>query len=188
MNRSGPALRCLFLCLWIVAAGCAAPVQFSWSPASPGLQVVEGVPFFPQRSSDDCGPAALASLLAHRGVAPDLDHIEANVYDQRLGGSLLADMENYARQQGLEAHSGRGELSLLRELIDQVTPVIILIDRGFGPLRRPHYLVVLGYDQQDRFLVYDGQTAGLFMSAEELRRRWQAMNRLYLYLSREDFG
>lgn len=172
----------------MVMTGCASPLQPSWSPASPGLQVVEGVPFFPQRTTDDCGPAALAALLAHRGVAPDLDHIEAIVYDKRLGGSLLADMENYARQLGLEARTGRGELSLLRELIDQATPVIVLVDRGFGPLRRPHYLVVFGYDQQKRFLVYDGQTAGLFMSAEELRRRWQAMNRLYLYLSREDFG
>lgn len=172
----------------MLMAGCASPLQPSWSPASPGLQVVEGVPFFPQRTSDDCGPAALAALLAYRGVTPDLDHIEVIVYDKRLGGSLLADMENYARQLGLEARTGRGELSLLRELIDQATPVIVLVDRGFGPLRRPHYLVVFGYDQQERFLVYDGQTAGLFMSAEELRRRWQAMNRLYLYLSREDFG
>ncbi|WP_305044608.1 C39 family peptidase [Geoalkalibacter sp.] len=161
--------------------GCAAARQETWSPGQPGLQLVEGVPFFAQQAPDDCGPAALASLLAHAGQTPDLAQVSAEVYDARLGGSLLADMENYARRQGLQTRSGRGDLAFLRGQITSGRPLAVLIDKGVGPWRRPHYLVVIGFDER-RFLVHDGRTAGVFMDADELDRRWSAMNRLYLYL------
>ncbi|WP_161807405.1 cysteine peptidase family C39 domain-containing protein [Geoalkalibacter ferrihydriticus] len=134
-----------------------------------------------QQAGNDCGPAALASLLAHRGRDIPLEQIEGYVYDERLGGSLLADMQNFAQGQGLETRTGRGDIALLRRMVDAGRPVAVLVEMGFGPLRRPHYLVVFGYDAE-RFLVHDGRTAGLFMASEELQRRWETMNRLYLYL------
>lgn len=175
------ARRCLILALVLLMLGCAAARQDDWSPGQPGLRFVEGVPFFPQQARDDCGPAALASLLAHAGKAFAPEDIGREVYDARLGGSLLADMENFARRQGFSTRSGRGDLDLVRRRVDAGRPLAVLVDLGVGPLRRPHYLVVIGYDES-RFLVYDGRTAGTFMAAGELERRWNAMNRLYLYL------
>ncbi len=164
---------------------CSPFQRDAWSPGQSGLQVVEGVPFFPQQERDDCGPAALAALLAHGGRPLPPAEVRAAVYDSRLGGSLLPDLENFARSRGFATRSGRGDLRLLRERIDAGVPVQVLIEAGGGPLRRPHYLVVFGYDER-RFLVHNGLEAGVFIAADTLDRRWAAMNRLYLFLPATD--
>ncbi|UWZ80875.1 C39 family peptidase [Geoalkalibacter halelectricus] len=178
-------LRGIGALLLAVLVGCTTAHKPQWSPGQPGLQFVEGVPFIAQQARNDCGPAALASLLAHQGLSLPLVQIEAAVYDERLGGTLLADMENFARLQGQEPRSGRGDPEWLQAMIDAGRPVVILVDMGFGPLRRPHYLVVFGYDSE-RFLVYDGRSAGVFIDRADLASRWEAMNRLYLYLHTTD--
>ncbi len=142
---------------------------------------VEGVPFRAQQQSDDCGPAALASVLAHAGMRVSQQEIRAAVYHPKLGGSLLPDMENFARGHGLTTRSGRGSLSLLRSMVDDGRPVVVLVEAGFGPAARPHYLVVFGYDQSG-FLVHTGVARGRYIPAAELDSRWAARNRLYLIL------
>jgi len=165
----------------LTACGCTPFRQEFWAPGQSGLRVIEGVPYRPQQQSDDCGPAALASLLAYRGVNVSVDEIARAVYEPKLGGSLLPDMENFARRLGFGTKSGRGDLDLLRQAIDAGRPVIIPIETGFWRLSRPHYLVVFGYDQR-RFLVHAGVKDGVFIDADDLLRRWEKMNRLYLYL------
>lgn len=166
--------------LWL--AGCSPFHSHSWSPGQPGLRVVEGVPFHAQQARDDCGPAALASLLAHRGEEIPLSEITAKVYSPKLGGSLLPDMENFARSRGLTTRSGRGDLNLLRRQIDAGRPVLIPVETGFWRATRPHYLVVIGYDDHSRFLVHAGVQEGVFIDGDQLFSRWVKMSRLYLYL------
>lgn len=98
-----------------------------------------------------------------------------------LGGSLLPDLENFARWQGLATRSGRGDLELLRRQIDAGRPVLIPVETGLWRVSRPHYLVVIGYDRT-RFLVHAGLLEGVFIDSDELLARWEKMSRLYLYL------
>jgi len=174
--------RFFLLLLFLVAgAGCSPFQQRPWSLEQPGLHVVEGVPFRAQESRDDCGPAALASVLEHRGRDLGVAEIGRAVYTPALGGSLLPDMENFARRQGFVTHSGRGDLNLLRRQIDAGRPVMVPVETGLWVATRPHYLVVFGYDENS-FLVHAGIRAGVFIRAADLLARWEKMNRLYLYL------
>jgi ABC-type bacteriocin/lantibiotic exporter with double-glycine peptidase domain len=143
--------------------------------------LVEGVPFREQTRRDDCGAAALAILLAHRGVQVPMASIDAAVYMPVLRGALLADLENFARGHGLATHSGRGDLKLVQQQIEAGRPVLVLIQTGFGPWSQPHYLVVFGFDQR-RLLVHAGFAGGVFIDSAEFERRWSRMSRLYLYL------
>ncbi len=161
--------------------GCAPWQQQAWSPGDPGLQVVSGVPFRAQQARDDCGPAALASVLAHRQVDIPLNEITREVYSPVLGGSLLPDMENFAAALGFRTRSGRGDLELLRQTVASGRPVILPLQTGFGPLSKPHYIVVFGFDGE-RFLVHYGTREGVFLPAKALLARWEPMDRLYLYL------
>jgi hypothetical protein len=103
------------------------------------------------------------------------------VYTPALGGSLLPDLENFARAQGFVTRSGRGDLALLRQQIDAGRPVLIPVETGFWVATRPHYLVVFGYAAEG-FLVHAGTLEGVFIKSDDLRAQWKKMNHLYLYL------
>jgi ABC-type bacteriocin/lantibiotic exporter with double-glycine peptidase domain len=172
----------LFLAFTLLLGGGCAPLFLA--PPDPGredLHIVTGVPFRAQAAEDDCGPAALASLLAHRGMDLPVEEITRHVYTPALRGSLLPDMENYARGQGFTTRSGRGDLALLREAVTSGRPVLIPMETGTMALSRPHYVVVFGYDSQG-FLVHAGVRENVFINSGALLSRWEKMNRLFLFL------
>ncbi len=169
------------LLLVLALAGQTACAPFQAPPPQAVFQQVAGVPFVPQQQNDDCGPAALASLLGHRGLQVDPAQISASVYDPRLGGSLLPDLENFARARGFATRSGRGDLNLVRQQVEEGHPVLLPIEAGFGPLARPHYLVVFGFSEAG-FLAHAGVAPARYFPAADFDSRWAAMNRLYLIL------
>lgn len=144
-------------------------------------RILDGVPFYAQEGRYDCGPAALASLLKRRGESVSLEEIRAATYTPGLQGSLLPDLENYARSLDCGTRSGRGDLTLLRKAIDADTPVLIPLEMGRWKLTRPHYVVVYGYVGRD-FIVHAGKRGNMTIAALDLERRWQKLNCLYLYL------
>jgi ABC-type bacteriocin/lantibiotic exporter with double-glycine peptidase domain len=165
----------------LMTTACSPFTRQPWQPGAADLILVEGVPYIEQTRRDDCGAAALASLLVHRGIEVPVASIDAAVYTPVLRGALLADLENFALGQGVQTRSGRGDLKLLQQQIVAGRPVLVLIQTGFGPWSQPHYLVVIGFDQR-RLLVHAGVAGGVFIDADEFERRWSRMSRLYLYL------
>lgn len=171
------------LVMVLLGGSACSPFQ-RHDPASeaPGAShVVSDVPYFPQQARNDCGPAALASLLAYRGIQVSVSEITDAVYTPALKGTLLPDMENYARSLGLSTRSGRGDLALLRHTIDSGRPVLALLETGLWVVSRPHYVVVYGYDDSG-LLAHVGTRAGIYVENGAFLDRWKKMNRLYLYL------
>lgn len=171
----------LLLALLLAGGGCS---PFRSPPPQAGGSVLQGlpnVPFRAQQSRDDCGPAALSSLLAHRGLEVSVADITRDVYSPALGGSLLPDLENFARSRGFATRSGRGDLALLRRTLAAGRPLIIPLETGLGPLTRPHYLVLYGADAQG-FLAHAGVREAVYIADADLLPRWDKMNRLYLHL------
>ena len=58
------------------------------------------MPFFPQ-TDYQCGPAALATVLAHAGAAVDADDLVREVYVEGLRGSLQPELLGATRRHGL---------------------------------------------------------------------------------------
>lgn len=180
MRGLGGCKRLLLLLACLVSA--CSPFKAPSIRTDPAAGwIIEGVPFYAQEGRYDCGPAALASLLGQRGESVSLEEIRAATYTPSLQGSLLPDLENYARSLGFGTRSGRGDLALLREAIDADTPVLIPLEMGRWTLTRPHYVVVYGYTGSG-FFVHVGNYERMTIAAEDLERRWQKLNRLYLYL------
>ena len=163
------------LLLW----GCAAAGR---SLPAADVQIIVGVPpFGEQTRGDDCAGVALASLLGHAGVAVPAAEIDAAVYDPRLGGALLPDLERFAAKVGAKPRSGRGSVAQMHRLLQAGRPVLVPIDLGWGLWRRPHYVVVYGAGV-DSVLMHVRRDDVREMLLSEFERRWSAMGRLYLYL------
>lgn len=173
--------RLLLLAMVLGAAACS-PFHTAPPVAEVRPAVLLEVPFVPQKERDDCGPAALASLLAYRGHAVPVETLRGEVFSPRLGGTLLPDLENYVQRLGLPARSGRGDLPLLRNVLDAGNPLIIPLELGWGPLTRPHFVVVRGYGAS-LFHLHAGVRGSVVIGEDDLRKRWEEMNLLYLYIA-----
>jgi ABC-type bacteriocin/lantibiotic exporter with double-glycine peptidase domain len=145
---------------------------------------IEGVPFIKQ-DSQFCGPAALASVLSYYGAPVDQKIIGSRVYNEKLQGALITDLELYARDAGFETNSGRGTVERLKTEIDLRRPVLVLIDQGFWVLSRTHYLVVFGYDDEG-FMAHDGFSASKHYRYDEFREIWGKMGNAYLLVYRDE--
>ena len=118
----------------------------------PARAELKGVPFFPQ-TEYQCGPAALATVLANAKVKVKPDDLVSQVYVPERKGSFQVEMLAAARRHGMISYqlAPRYE-DLLRE-IAAGTPVIVLQNFGVGPFESWHYAVAVGYDLDDNNLV-----------------------------------
>lgn len=141
---------------------------------------ISSVPFFYQEDRH-CGPAALASVLRYYGDLASQEVIAKELFSPELKGSLISDLENFARRRGFYTHIYMGSLSDLKLHIERNEPIIILIDNGFAAYQRPHYLVAVGYSEERRLIiVHTGTEADALWSYERLESAWTRMNHLSL--------
>lgn len=138
----------------------------------PARVELTGVPFHPQEEYQ-CGPATLATVLMHAGVATTPDALVPEVYLPARGGSLQAEMLAAARRHGLVAYRlAPGLADLLQEVADG-TPVVVLqnLAVGFAPLW--HYAVVIGYDlPREEIILRSGSTRRAVMTLGNFERTW----------------
>jgi tetratricopeptide (TPR) repeat protein len=108
------------------------------------------VPFFPQ-TEYQCGPAALATVLANAGVKVTPEDLVSQVYIPERKGSLQIEMIAAARRHGMVSYVLMPRFEdMLRELAAG-NPVIVLQNIGFG--EGWHYAVAIGYDHEKSQLI-----------------------------------
>ena len=133
---------------------------------------IEAVPFYRQ-TGHACGPAALAGVLAFWGRPVSLEDLTAKIVLPKLGGTLPMDMERAAKDAGFRATTAHGDRELLRSSVRGNTPVICLLDLGWGPVRQPHYVTITGYDDGNRlFIMHDGISQDRTMEYETFEKSW----------------
>jgi tetratricopeptide (TPR) repeat protein len=157
LNRG---LRCLVL-VALVLGGCAGLQRGDWPQGLAGIPAqreIASVPFFAQEEYQ-CGPAALAMVLAWSGLAVEPADLTEKVYTAFLKGSLQPAMIAGARRSGRLAYLISGTDALLSE-IAAGHPVIVLQNLGLSWIPVWHYAVAIGYDiPADEILLHSGQTA-----------------------------
>ena len=143
-------------------------------------QHLKGVPFFPQ-DMYQCGPASLASLMHACGVADSPQTIAEAIFQPQKNGTLSLDLALYPRERGLKSRFYKGSVALLQKSVDAGKPVLIMIDRGFGPLSTFHYMVVVGY-QPEGLRVYSGRQYNSLLTWDTLLPQWDRAGRFSLEL------
>jgi ABC-type bacteriocin/lantibiotic exporter with double-glycine peptidase domain len=150
--------------------------------ANAGSFQIDGVPFVKQETLY-CGPASLASVMAFYGVSIDQNTIADTVYSEKLKGSLITDLENFAQANGFQTRLGQGTADDIKGFLNEKKPVIVLVDLGFWLLSKPHYLVVTGYDHKG-FIAHTGYEASRHFPYPGFQKIWQKKGSVYLVISR----
>jgi tetratricopeptide (TPR) repeat protein len=167
------------LLIGLLLAGCAArvPNLAEHLPEADGLQVapaleLAAVPFHPQ-AEYQCGPAALATVLAWSGATVTVAELVERVYLPARQGSLQPELRATARHFDRLAYEPEPRLSALLGELAAGHPVLVLQNLGFGPWPRWHYAVVIGYDAvTETFILRSGMTQRLVVSTRRFLASW----------------
>jgi hypothetical protein len=158
-------------------AGCAQLVpqtvalRTGWPQGVAQSAELTSVPFFPQEEYQ-CGPAALATVLAYSGVRVTPEALVPQVYLPSRQGSLQLEMLATPRRWGRVSYQlAPSYADLLRE-VAAGNPVVVLQD--VGPLfAQWHYAVVNGFDYPTGTLwLRSGTKAQHEMSLTAFEREW----------------
>lgn len=173
--RAGQQLAAGALALALLA-GCATPpmtAELLRSPAAlPAAPVRLQVPFFAQ-ADYQCGPAALAMLLAADGSAVTPEELVPQVYLPAREGALQAEMLATARRHGRLAVVLPPRLEALLATVAAGLPVVVLQNLALPLAPRWHYAVVIGFDRtRQAITLHSGTTAAVDLSLAVFERTW----------------
>ncbi|MFU8831865.1 MAG: PA2778 family cysteine peptidase [Wenzhouxiangella sp.] len=127
------------------------------------------VPFYPQ-TEFDCGPAALATVLAYSGISVDYQALVDRVYLPARRGSLQAEMLAAARSQGRIAYRLPASSAAVFTELAYGRPVLVLENLGLNIYPVWHYAVVTGFEAGSNTLI---QHSGQHETFQQPIRRWQ---------------
>jgi ABC-type bacteriocin/lantibiotic exporter with double-glycine peptidase domain len=161
-TRSGRAARfsaLLRIALAVLSLGCAS-YGGTAKPAQPAVVEREGewiivrdYPEVLQAKNDDCGAAALASVLRFWGHPATPGSILGAVgrSDHRL---RAGDMANYARKQGLHSYVFYGTMTDIVHELKRGRPIIVGLGKQFEAKKAlSHYEVVIGYEPKKKLVL-----------------------------------
>ena len=170
-----------FLALTSLLSACVVRGPFIPANLAPGARPsveLDATPFFPQKKYQ-CGPAALASVLAASDVVTTPDALVPVVYIPARKGSLQVEMQAAPRKFGRLSYLLSPNMDSILAEINAGRPVLVLHNYGFPMMPRWHYAVVIGYDSaRDRFILRSGTKqrdewrVRTFMVAWHQAHRW----------------
>ncbi len=165
---------------WLFAAallaGCAAPQTaqlIERGPAAmPAQAELQSVPFFAQEAHQ-CGPAALATVLAEAGIDVSPESLTPEIYLPGREGSLAVEVFAATRRHGLVAYHLAPRLGDVLREVAAGTPVLVLQNLSLPVLPQWHYAVVVGYDlSREELVLRSGRTRRFVMSLSTFERTW----------------
>ena len=168
-SRLGPILGLLGL-------ACASVDLGPTGRAQPRSLLLADVPFIAQ-SAKQCGPAALAMVLQHAGLALTERDLAPSVFTPDRRGSFAQDVVGAARRAGHVPYPIAGFGSLLDE-VRAGHPVVVLQNLGLAWLPTWHFAVVIGFDlERGRVTLHSGSRAARSIPIFLFARTWDRADR-----------
>jgi len=142
---------------------------------SAALELTDTV-FYPQ-TTDQCGPAALATVLYTSGVQVLPADLAPSLYIPGRKGSLQIELMATARSFGRMPYLVDPDVVSLLGEIQSGRPVLVLQNLGTGFLPVWHFAVVVGYlPDENKFVLRSGDVRRNLMKTSKFLRSWQRAN------------
>lgn len=158
----------------LILAGCAVNPRIDLAGLEGAAEptVALDTPFFPQ-TENQCGPAALATVLNAAGAATNPEELSAQVYLPAREGSLQVELLAATRRHGRIPFPLEPEVAALLAETARGRPVLVLQNLRTRSLPAWHYAVLVGYDTQRNALqLNSGADEGLWVKAPTFLRTW----------------
>jgi tetratricopeptide (TPR) repeat protein len=168
--------------LALLLGGCAsldklvpqtAALRTDWPEGVPRSVELTSVPFFPQEDYE-CGPAALATVLAYTGAPATPESLVKEVFLPARKGSLQVEMLAAPRQWNRVSYELAPKYSDLLREVAAGNPVIVLQELSMmNILPEWHYAAVVGYDYPSgSIFMRSGRTKRESMPFTFFERTW----------------
>lgn len=142
-------------------------------PDVPRKVRLEYVTFMDQSERGYCGPSSLSMALQAAGQSASPESLAEEIYSEKHGGSLQAELVATARKRGLLAVQIEGLANVLKE-IAAGHPVILFENLGIRIWPKWHYSVAVGYDLDEQELIlHTGHIANRSQSLNRFERGWK---------------
>jgi len=179
-GRVNPGVFLFWTVIIVSLTGCSVSHYYSERSPDAGYPVsfyIEGVPFFPQEEFQ-CGPSVLASVLNFRGNRIVPDEIARAIYLPKIQGTLKMDMVSFLRRYTGKGESvvleTQGDLEGVKKAIAGGYPVIAFVDLGVWSIRKGHYMLIIGYDdERGGIIAYSGIERDKFISYHRFLKMWE---------------
>jgi Peptidase_C39 like family/Tetratricopeptide repeat len=156
----------------LALAGCTAAPSLVAPPGAAHIELAS-VPFFPQ-TEYQCGPAALATVLANAGLPVDPNGLVSEVYVEGLRGSLQAELLGATRRHGLIPYVLAPNPETLFAELAAGRPVLVLQNLGIERVPLWHYAVVIGFDRDaDLVILRSGAEQRRLERTARFLKSWQ---------------
>jgi len=174
---ASPRLRAGALALCALLGACAGTVRIADLGLPRPAAELADTPFFPQ-DVDECGPAALATVLGASGVGVTPDELVPTLYLPGRKGTLQAEMIANARRHGRVPYPLAPRLDEILATVADGTPVLVLQNLALSFWPQWHYAVVVGFDAGANTLVLrSGTTRRLVVKMGAFERSWTLAQR-----------
>ena len=161
------------LCALCACGGPSLTRMVEADPQLPPTIELAATPFFPQVEYQ-CGPAALATVLAASGVAVVPDDLVAKVFVPALEGSLQTEMIAATRAYDRLAITVEPQLDAVLAALAEGHAVLVLQNLGVESVPLWHYAVVIGYDtRRGQLLLRSGTEQRQAMTVRRFLGAWQ---------------
>lgn len=169
---------CMSACGCLGYTGSARALNpYAWRSET-GWVAVDGVPLFRQRADHDCGPTALAMVLAYWHKASPPDREPSSPPEQQASAGQLRDQ---ARARGMSAFVVEGTLVDIAHELKQQRPVIVGVAKPSANGAVAHFEVVVGLHPQTRRIATLDPAAGWRQnSLTGFMREWMPTGRVLL--------
>jgi tetratricopeptide (TPR) repeat protein len=137
-----------------------------------GLELRD-TPFFPQQEYQ-CGPAALATVLAASDISIKAEELTGKVYLPQRRGSLQLELVAATRRYGRLPYVIDGKLPAILSELSAGRPVLVLQNLGLAKYPFWHYAVVVGFDApRKEIILRSGDQQRFIMSTHSFMRTWE---------------
>lgn len=133
---------------------------------------LQKVPYFPHKAYQ-CGPAALATVLAASEVDVTPDELEPKIYLPQKRGSLQLELLAASRRYDRMPYVIDAEFPALLAELKSGQPVLVLLNLGWKYYPVWHYAVVVGVDPvHEKIILRSGTTKRKVMAVSAFLKSW----------------